>query len=586
MIPFKEIIMNLDKNTIIAFLLIGLVFILVQTPLYQKLFFPEIVKQKELSKNIEKESISNKDEIIHKHSDEYEKHEFVHQLKNTTLEEVDKNKIREIIIETNLYKAYLSNLGGAIKRWELKKYFKSDKTPVVMFSDEEQSNLVITFTTRSGDTVNTGKYLFHTNITDSIINVQEKVSILYTYNIAPDKRVTKEFTFFQDKYHIEMKVILENLGDIIAEKAYSIFSPSGLWYTENKLSEDHYYAKAVVSANDQVNKSYKSNNTLYREAGIIDWISMRSKYFAFAMIPKSQKGIFAIVSGREVYKKEYKDVKWKNFSIGLSMPFTKNDSEDTFIVYIGPMHDDLLKEYNVGLEKMLDMGAKIIQPFSMATLWLFKKIHNVVPNYGLVLIIFSILIKIIVSPLTHKSFESMKKMQKLQPKLNELKEKYAKDPQRLNAETMKLYRSEGVNPMGGCLPILLQMPLLWALYIVFRTTIELRQQGFVLWIKDLSSPDTVATLPFSIPIYGDSINILPIVMGLTMILQQKMSVTDPKQKAMIYMMPIFMILIFNSFPSGLNLYYTLFNILSILHQKYLMGERQKIIIPKKSKNGN
>jgi YidC/Oxa1 family membrane protein insertase len=195
-----------------------------------------------------------------------------------------------------------------------------------------------------------------------------------------------------------------------------------------------------------------------------------------------------------------------------------------------------------------------------------------------VLIIFALIIKIITSPLTHKSFQSMKKMQALQPKMNELKEKYAKDPQRLNKETMKLYKDEGVNPMGGCLPILLQMPLLWALYMVFRSTIELRLEGFVWWIKDLSGPDTIFTLPFSLPLYGDSVNVLPVLMGLTMIWQQKMSITDPKQKAMIYIMPVFMTLLFNGFPSGLNLYYTLFNVISIVHQKYFMRDDGSSII--------
>jgi YidC/Oxa1 family membrane protein insertase len=165
----------------------------------------------------------------------------------------------------------------------------------------------------------------------------------------------------------------------------------------------------------------------------------------------------------------------------------------------------------------------------------------------------------------------MKKMQGLQPKLSEIKEKYGNDPQRLNKETMKLYKTEGVNPAGGCLPTLLQMPLLWGLFIVFRSTIELRGQGFVWWIKDLSAPDVVATLPFSIPMYGNSVCVLPLFMGATMLIQQKMTVTDPKQKMMVYFMPLFLTLLFNQFPSGLNLYYALFNLLSILQQKGPLG---------------
>ncbi|MCU0643509.1 MAG: YidC/Oxa1 family membrane protein insertase, partial [bacterium] len=184
-------------------------------------------------------------------------------------------------------------------------------------------------------------------------------------------------------------------------------------------------------------------------------------------------------------------------------------------------------------------------------------------------ILFAIIIKILTYPLTAKSTASMQRMQTLQPKMAELKEKYAKDPQRLNKETMKLYKEEGINPLSGCLPTLLQLPLLWAIFIVFRNTIELRDAAFAWWITDLSVPDTIFQLPFSIPFYGDLVNVLPLVMGASMFIQQKMTMKDPKQKAMVYFMPIFLTLLFNSFPSGLNLYYSLFNIFQIVQQKWM-----------------
>ena len=202
--------------------------------------------------------------------------------------------------------------------------------------------------------------------------------------------------------------------------------------------------------------------------------------------------------------------------------------------------------------------------------------HSFIPNYGIVLIVFSILVKLAVYPLTKKSYVSMQKMQTLQPKMNELKEKYAKDPKRLNKETMKMYKEHGANPISGCLPTLLQMPLLFAIFIIFRNTIELRGAGFFWWINDLSAPDTIFQLSFSLPFYGNLVNILPVVMGATMFFQQKMTMKDPKQKAMVYFMPIFMTLLFNSFPSGLNLYYTLFNVLTILQQKLITSKAQGV----------
>ena len=163
----------------------------------------------------------------------------------------------------------------------------------------------------------------------------------------------------------------------------------------------------------------------------------------------------------------------------------------------------------------------------------------------------------------------MKKMQLVQQLMTELRDNYKGDSQRLNKEMMKLYKDHGVNPLGGCLPMLPQMPLLIGLFIVFRSTIELRGAEFIWWISDLSKPDTIFTLPFSLPIYGNHVTVLPIVMALSMFLQQKSTISDPRQKMMIYFMPVFFLLLFNTFPSGLNLYYTLFNFLTILQQKFV-----------------
>ncbi|HIB05369.1 MAG TPA: membrane protein insertase YidC [Candidatus Marinimicrobia bacterium] len=223
------------------------------------------------------------------------------------------------------------------------------------------------------------------------------------------------------------------------------------------------------------------------------------------------------------------------------------------------------------IPSIMNFGIAPIRPISKGVLWLLKFLHQFIPNYGLVLVLFSILIKIVVYPLTKKSYQSTKEMQAVQPLVAALREKHKKDPAKLNKATMALYKEHGVNPLGGCLPLLLQMPLLFALFQVFRSTIELRNAPFFWWIKDLSSPDIVYNLPFSLPLYGDHIAVLPIVMGFTMFLQQKMMPTQAsgQQKFMSYFMTGFFILLFNNFPSGLNLYYTLFNVFTILQQKFL-----------------
>ena len=168
----------------------------------------------------------------------------------------------------------------------------------------------------------------------------------------------------------------------------------------------------------------------------------------------------------------------------------------------------------------------------------------------------------------------MKGMQKVQPYVKVIQERHKNDRQKMNEEMLELYKKHKVNPVGGCLPIMLQMPLLWALFMVFRTTIEFRGAPFMLWISDLSTPDVVFTLPFSIPIYGDGVAILPIVMGATLMLTMRMSsaTMDKSQKPVMYFMNGFFILLFNTFPSGLNLYYTAYNMLSFFQQRSIKNK--------------
>jgi len=179
-----------------------------------------------------------------------------------------------------------------------------------------------------------------------------------------------------------------------------------------------------------------------------------------------------------------------------------------------------------------------------------------------------LIMKIILYPLTISQMRSSQRMQLIAPELQKIRDKYKDDPQKMNQEIMKLYSEYGINPMGGCLPLLLQLPILYALWAVLRTAIELRQAPFILWISDLSLPDYILTLPISL-LGIKHISGLSVLMGVTLFFQQKLTITDPRQKSMIYIMPILFIFLFSYFPSGLNLYYFTFNLFSILHQIYL-----------------
>ena len=261
----------------------------------------------------------------------------------------------------------------------------------------------------------------------------------------------------------------------------------------------------------------------------------------------------------------------------MKVPF-KNQKiqKDSFTLYLGPVEYYLLKDYKRNFEMIFEFGSLfglkfIIKPISeFIMLPLLRFLHLFISNWGLLIMVFTVIIKFALHPFTRQSLKSMKKMQMLQPKINELKEKFKDTPQKVQQETMKLYSTYGINPMGGCLPMLLQMPILVALWSLFNVAIEIRQQPFILWIKNLSSPDIIYRLPFKIPLFNvDTISGLAILMGATMLIQQKMSIKDPSQKAMVYIMPVMMTMMFMGFPSGLNLYYFMFNLLSIGQQYYV-----------------
>ncbi len=238
----------------------------------------------------------------------------------------------------------------------------------------------------------------------------------------------------------------------------------------------------------------------------------------------------------------------------VSVP-SKGSIQNNYRVYLGPKMTDPLKELNVGAENLIDFGFFTI--VAKPLLWFLKLTHTVTKNFGIDIIILSILIKIIFLPLTQISMKSMKEMQKVQPEMNRLKEQFKNDKARLQQEIMLLYKRRKINPMSGCLPMLIQIPVFIALYNALQNSIEMRHAPFILWIMDLSAKD---------PIY-----ITPIIMGATMVLQQKMTPTaaDPAQARIFMLMPIMFTFLFLNFPSGLVLYWMVTNVLSIAHQYYM-----------------
>ncbi len=480
---------------------------------------------------------------------------------------------KTIEIENRFVKTQWSTArGGNPVLWELKEYDYYLGGKVNLIRDDF---LQINFLNIDGKEIKLGDYNFYAEFENGkkiILDENQPVYELVFYLPVRNGRVVKKVRFYYDKYSYDVAVSFENMQDYIINRRYFVLWENGLPLTEENVKDDLNYYRAFAYMAEELESFDASDKKYVSEEfkGRVDWVAVRTKYFLSSIIPhEPDRTNSAFLGG--IKKEENKQIQ-KQYDISIETRYDPMPVySDTFTVYLGPLDYYVLKDYRVDLEKLVmnkDWYERLFRPISLLIIPAFKFLYRFIPNYGFVIILFSILIKLLLHPLTKKSYQSMSEMQYLQPKMAELREKYKNDPQRLNKEMMKLYKEHGVNPLGGCLPTLLQMPLLFALFIVFRSTIQLRGQPFILWITDLSRPD-VLPLGFNLPIIGDNIHVLPLLMAVTMIWQSKMSITDPKQKMMVYFMPIFMAFIFYSLPSGLNLYYAVFNLLSMAQTHHI-----------------
>ena len=484
-----------------------------------------------------------------------------------------------ITIHTSLYTAIVSNTGGgSLKHYRLKNYYGAwengvyvDSINVTLLSSSEQGcapcigsnnrtfDLPFECSTSMGWKNNKNLYLPENG----------SIEIVCSYVDEEGEDYTKITTLHDGSFVFEHEVLNNNSN----QDVYLTWD-SGINNTEKNLYDENSYSGASVSYNEEIETASFIPGSLQDKldaldyVGDIDWAAFRNKYFIMAMIPEKNSIINNVKIGgytRQLTENGFSPSYYATLG-GLGNIKIKS--------YLGPLDIDNINSLNTTLDRIMNFGWFIIQPFSRGILWLLKFLHSFGLNYGVILILFAFLVRIVTGPLTKKSFESTQKMQAVQPKLKKIQDKYKSDPQKLNTEMVRLYRDNNVNPVGGCIPMLLQMPLLFSLFLVFRSTIEFRGAPFFGWIKDLSLPDTIFNLPFTIPVYGDQVAFLPLLLGISMFLTQKMSMANmqgsaSQQKYMMYFMSGFFFLIFNSFPSGLNLYYLIYNILNYLQQKSL-----------------
>ena len=482
-----------------------------------------------------------------------------------------------LTVKTDLYTANISTKGGLIKKWELSRYQSWDGHPVQMVDPDRDGDLGLLFLSSDGKEIRTRSLYFDSDYTNGSrveLTGDQTFTATLVLAISGTQRILKKLTFKNGTYDLSAEIELYNLADVISNFEYQVTWETGIRYAEQNSIDESSFAMAYAYSGGELAEvdATSFEETAKRDInGATSWVAMRNKYFATALIAADGLSQGAYLEGYKVPQPDKGEK--EEYSMSLKMPFKGMLAEKAKItIFLGPLDFDIITGYEIALDQIISLGATwIIRPISeYVMIPLFNLLHFFIPNYGIVIIVFSIIIKVVLHPLSKTTMKSMRKMQALQPMMNELREKYKDDPQKMNQQVMNLYKEYGVNPAAGCVPLILQMPILFALYSVFRSAIELRQAGFVWWMSDLSVPDEAFVLPSPVPLLGiQSISGLALAMGITMFIQQKMTVTDPRQKAMVWMMPIMMTIIFNGLPAGLNLYYFVFNLLSIAQQAWL-----------------
>ncbi|MBN2856833.1 MAG: membrane protein insertase YidC [Candidatus Delongbacteria bacterium] len=548
----------MDKNTKIAFFLIALIII------FYPYFLPKQEKPAQEPQSVEKQQ--EPDRV--KESESFitvEKEKTDEILLSDSKTEYEP---KDINIETDLFKAVISTKGGVIKSWKVKNYkSRADTTKILQLIKEGTRNLNSEIRLKNGDVIS--NVVFLSDKDNIVLTGKDGSADLTLSYLGMENEVVfqKKFRFYSDKYSFDLKIDTTPVFDELeSSNAVVLNWPDGIQFTEvsdngKNINREDYYRETYVHHSAGF-RDFDHNDDSETVNGQISWGATRSKYFElFLVSPEKEISTFVNYPAAAPPEEHYT-------SMGFSVGFDRgNEPVKELLVYFGPMDYEIFKSYGLEFERTMNWGWDIIKPFSLAIYWTLKYLNGFIPNYGLVIIILSLIVNTIVLPFTLKSFKSQAAMKKIQPEMKLIKERYKNDMQKQQQATMELYKKHGVNPLGTCLPTLLPMPILYGMFIVFGATIEFRNAEFIFWIKDLSLPEIMFTLPFSIPFYGANVGLMPIIMGVTMFFQMKQTASaDPNQKMMIYFMPVFLTFLFNNLSSGLILYYTVGNFYRIVQQ--------------------
>lgn len=451
-------------------------------------------------------------------------------------------------VETPLYKAVFSNVGGGVKSFELKKYNKGMDDPAMVNAAQK---VAVQNSFRSQFDLNgiIDTPVFKPSSASLSLDESGQGELTYSGTLSNGLAIEKKFIFSADTYFINTEIKAFN-G---TQAAVSVRADTVLNAPVSGTDDTGYHQGPIIKSNDNLVRQDEDERTLSGSSKL-KWLGLEDKYFLAAIIPMTETQ-FSWVT--EVLAAGSSSATLQ-FPVNLA---PGGSSRVVFNSFLGPKEYDTLLKQKAGLEEAIEFGwfDWMAKPF-LVVLNFFNKYLG---NYGVAIIVLTVIIKILFYPLTKKSLQSMRDMQKMQPQMAAVKEKYKNDKEKMNKELMELYKRHKINPVGGCLPMILQIPVFIALYEVLYVAIELRHAPFFLWITDLSAKD---------PYY-----ITPVLMGATMFLQQKMTPTsvDPAQQKIMMLMPIVFTFMFLSFPAGLVLYWLINNVLSIGQQYFIYKTPEK-----------
>jgi len=586
-----------NRNTLLAIFLILVVVTLFSSETDNKFFYeniypkkPYITHNKQYSKNTQKQDVTiDSTETVKSDTAPVVTETNVSEKADVTI------KADSVFVETDDMIVCIDEIGASIVSIKMKKFkYNEDKN-----KNRKKGDLIDIIPNNSGKgmnfSINKSDYsnkVFKINSVNKNFKIENSDEKIISFETDDNgQKVIKQYVFKNGTYKIGCNVIRNDLSGKNIEMRWDC----GVEESEkNKPMQPEirtaHYSDGKYSQHLQFTKEDKESSS-----GSYKWAGVTSKYFFVAIVNESNKDADIAINS---FKDEKEVVDKKNSTINYKFSYATiaENQKESFWIYAGPNDYEELRKYNLAFDnnlfpvlswaKWLFFSDKWFPALAEGVLWLLIHLYKIVKDYGVTIFLLTLLVKLVTYPMTYSSMKSMSRMRDLQPKITQLREKHKNNPRKMNEEMMALYKKEGINPLNpGCLPMFLQMPIFISLFVVLRKAIELRGAETVIipWINDLSKPEMIFQLPFSIPLYGDNFAILPIIMAVLTYFQNKMTIKDPNQKAMIYFMPPFMLVLFNSFSAGLVLYWTLSSVFAIIQQVLLDKQLKKNEVIKNAK---